>query len=187
MISVQIDSTTGNEIVSTTDIKSYARIETSSDDTIIGIMRTAARTSCEDYMNRDIVAKTRTYFRSDIPNGSGHYDGLYDERYKILLPFAPIASVTSVKTEKSDGTFADLSYEKYGADDKYIVLKGYEASNVKIEYVTTGMEDNSLKLAIMQLASTFYDNRTEFVSTSVNKIPTSIKKILDPYKYISDL
>ena len=109
MISVQIDSTTGNEIVSTTDIKSYARIETSSDDSIIGIMRTAARTSCEDYMNRDIVAKTRTYFRSDIPNGSGHYDGLYDERYKILLPFAPIASVTSVKTEKSDGTFADLS------------------------------------------------------------------------------
>ena len=67
MVSVQIDSTTGSELVSTSEIKSYARIETSSDDTLIGILNTSARSACEDYINRDIVAKTRTYFRSHVP------------------------------------------------------------------------------------------------------------------------
>lgn len=187
MVTVQIDSTTGSELVSTSEIKDYARIETSSDDTLISILNTAARTACENYMNRDIVAKTRTYFRSNIPFGSGQYNGLYDQRYKIVLPFAPISSITSVQSEQSDGTFATVNHESYGPKDKYLILRASNDLNIKIVYTTTGMTDNALKLAIMQLATTYYDNRTEYVSKPVNEIPTSIKKMLDPFKYISDI
>jgi len=188
MTSVQIDSTDGSEIVAVSEIKTYARIETSADDSIVTILQSASRTACEDYLNRDIVAKTRTYFRSEIPLSSGDYSGLYQDNYKIVLPFAPIASITSVETEKSDSTFTSVSYEKYGEDDKYILLKGSNHTNIKIVYVTAGMSNSALKLAILQLAATYYDNRSDFISgKSADVIPTSIQTILDPYKYISDI
>ena len=66
MISIQIDSTTGSEVVSTAELKSYARIETSDDDTIIANMIIAAREKCEAIINRDIVAKTRSLFISNL-------------------------------------------------------------------------------------------------------------------------
>ncbi len=59
MISVQIDSTTGSEIVSSSELKDYARIETSDDDTIVSSLIVSAREKCEAFINRDIVAKTK--------------------------------------------------------------------------------------------------------------------------------
>ena len=98
MISVQIDSTTGSEIVANSELKAYARIETSDDDTIVAEMIKSAREKCEAYINRDIVAKTRTLFISDV-HRSGEYGDLYRRKIKIVLPFAPISSVTSVQQQ----------------------------------------------------------------------------------------
>jgi hypothetical protein len=176
MISIQIDSTTGSEIVSTSDIKDYARIETSADDSIITIIQKAARSACENYINRDIVAKTRTYFRSHVPEKSGSYEGLYPSRYNIVLPFAPINAITSVQTQESDGSLKTASYESYGFED------------IKIVYTTSGLSDEALKLAILQLSATYYDNRSDFVTgVALHEIPSSVKKILDPFKYVSDI
>ena len=173
MVSLQIDSTTGSELVSASEIKSYARIETSSDDTLIGILNTAARPSCEDYIN--------------IPEKGGNYDGLYADRYKIVLPYAPINAITSVQTQESDGSLKTASFDSYGFDDKYIILTGLPNEDIKIVYTTTGMTDSALKLAILQLATTYYDNRTDFVAGNITEIPSSVKKILDPFKFISDI
>lgn len=187
MISIQIDSTTGSEIVSTSDIKDYARIETSADDSIITIIQKAARSACENYINRDIVAKTRTYFRSHVPEKSGSYEGLYPSRYNIVLPFAPINTITSVQTQESDGSLKTASYESYGFDDKYIILTGLPNEDIKIVYTTSGLSDEALKLAILQLSATYYDNRSDFVTgVALHEIPSSVKKILDPFKYVSD-
>ena len=49
------------------------------------------------------------------------------------------------------------------------------------------MTDNALKLAILQLATTYYDNRTDYVAGNITEIPSSVKKILDPFKFISDI
>ena len=63
-----------------------------------------------------------------------------------------------------------------------------EDTNIKIVYVTAGMNNSALKLAILQLAATYYDNRSDFVvGKNSDVIPTSIQTILDPYKYISDI
>jgi hypothetical protein len=85
MVTIQINSTTGSELVSTSELKDYA-----------------------DYMNRDIVAKTRSYFRSNIPESSGDYFGLYKDRYKIVIPYAPIDTITSVQKQNSDGSFSNV-------------------------------------------------------------------------------
>ena len=187
MVSVQVDSETGSEIVSLTELKAFARIETSADDSIISNIIKAARLKCEAIINRDIVAKTRTYFRSHISEKGGNYNGLYADRYKIVLPYAPINAITSVQTQESDGSFKTASFNSYGMNDKYIILTGLPNDNIKIVYTTTGMDEPNLELAIKQLGTTYYDNRTDFVAGNITEIPSSVKQILDPFKFISDI
>ena len=187
MISVQIDSTTGSEIVANSELKDYARIETSDDDTIVAEMIKSAREKCEAYMNRDIVAKTRTLFVSNV-NRSGEYGDLYKRKIKIVLPFAPIASVTSVQQQDSSGTLSSIGHNVYGFEDKYIEIPSDYMNNIKIVYTTSGLSFSDIKMAIKQLATTYYDNRAEYVKgTIVAELPTNIKSILSKYVYYNEL
>lgn len=186
MISVQVDSVTGSEIVANSELKLYARIETSDDDTIVAEMIKAAREKCEAIINRDIVAKTRTLFISNI-DASGEYGNLYRRRVKIVLPYAPISSITSVQTQDADGNLSAINYDKFGFEDKYIEVTSSHSKNIKIVYTTTGLSFDNLKLAIKQLATTYYDNRGDFVEGKNINIPTNVNTILAPYIYYNEL
>ena len=166
MRQIKINSTIGGEIITAQDVKDYVRIDTNADDALIVRMITEARIWCENFISRDIVAKNRTYY---LPTTNGMFD----------LPFAPIASVVSVTIEG-----ATAQYTEYGLDDLSIELDGGPADNVKVTYTTTGLNDGLIKQALLQLVSTYYDNRAEFsVSTGkVNEIPTDVKSILAGYK-----
>ena len=55
----------------------------------------------------------------------------------------------------------------------------------KVVYVTSGLNDSLLQSAIMQLVSTYYDNRADFSSdqkSNVESIPTDVRDILNSYK-----
>ena len=187
MISVQIDSTTGSEIVSSSELKSYARIETSDDDTIVANMIVSARQKCEAIINRDIVAKTRSLFISNL-NTSGEYGNLYKRRSKIVLPYAPISAITSVQTQASDGSLSSINYESFGLEDRYVEISSAIHKNIKIVYTTAGLGYDDLKNAIKMLASTYYDNRENFVKgKTVNEIPNDVQSILSPYIYYNEL
>lgn len=161
----KINSTTGTEIVSASEFKSYARIDTSADDTLIGLMITQARIWCENYISRDIVAKNRTYY---IPETNGVFD----------LPFAPVASISSVHI---DGV-ANTEYEILGLDNETIELDG-AAEKVKVVYVTSGLDDSLLKQAIKQFTATLYENRNDYVEGNAgNLVPSETRTILSSYK-----
>jgi hypothetical protein len=165
MRQIKINSTTGSEIVSTADVKLFARIDTTADDAIISRMITQARIWCENYISRDIVAKNRTYYLDES-------NGLFD------LPFGPVSSISSIT---SDGTAID--YSVLGLDNESIELDGGYADKIKVTYVTTGLSDSLLQSAIMQLVSTYYDNRADFVTgTIVSDISTDTREILNSYK-----
>ena len=59
---------------------------------------------------------------------------------------------------------------------------------VKITYVTQGLNDALVKQAMLQLISTYYDNRADFIEGNSRgignsvEIPTSTKQILTSYK-----
>jgi len=164
---VKINSTTGSEIVTTSDVKDFARIDTSDDDTIIGRMITQARIWCENYIGKDIVAKNRTYY---LPFAST----------RINLPFAPVASISTVTVEGSTA-----SYTGRGLDNEIIELNELPAKEIQVTYVTAGMNDSLLIQAILQLTSTYYDNRADFsVMQGVNfvEVPSNVKAILSSYK-----
>ena len=167
MRQIKINATTGNEILTAQNVKDYVRVDTSADDNLITSMITQARIWCENYISRDIIAKNRTYYL-DTTNG------LFD------LPFGPVASVSEITL---NGTIT-TDYEILGLDNETIELDGGSAERVKITYITLGINDSLVKQAMLQLISTYYDNRADFTTeqNDVGEIPTSTRNILNSYK-----
>ena len=168
MRQIKINSTVGNEILTAQNVKDYVRIDTASDDNIISAMITQARIWCENYISRDIVGKNRTYY---LPTTNGVFD----------LPFGPVSSISTVNVNGTDTT----AFETLGLDNETIELDGGGADRVKVTYITEGLNDSLIKQAMLQLISTYYDNRADFESGSskeVSEIPTNTKVILTSYK-----
>ena len=93
---------------------------------------------------------------------------------RVNLPFAPVASISSVTVDGSAAT-----YEAKGLDNEIIELNQLPAKEVKITYITSGLSGSNYDHAILQLVSTYYDNRAEFVTgEAVNEIPTSVTMFL---------
>ena len=167
MRQIKINSTTGSEIVTASAFKDYARISTSADDTLIGIIIKQARIWCENYISRDIVAKNRTYYLDETK-------GIFD------IPFGPIASIASVSVEGT--TLEASSYSMIGLDNETIDLDG-PAEKVKVTYITAGLDNELLQQAIKQFASTLYDNRHDYVEgKSGDMVPSETRIILNSFK-----
>jgi uncharacterized phiE125 gp8 family phage protein len=167
MRQIKINTTLGSEIITTTEVKNYVRIDTTADDALIATMITQARIWAENFISRDIVSKNRTYYidRTDT--------GLFD------LPFSPVASISEITINNIITT----NYEILGLDNETIELDQGSADRVKITYITTGLNDSLLKQALLQLVSTYYDNRADFIeSQSVSEIPSNVKVVLSSYK-----
>jgi hypothetical protein len=168
MRQIKINATIGSEIITVQNVKDYVRIDTAFDDNIITYMISMARIWCENYISRDIVSKNRTYY---LDSTNGTFD----------LPFGPVSSIQEVKI---DGTVT-VDYEILGLDNETIELDGGYDERVLITYVTLGINDNLVKQAMLQLVSTYYDNRADFNSSDsqdITEIPTSAKTILTSYK-----
>ena len=167
---IKINTTTGTEIVSTANAKDYMRVDTSADDTLISQMITQARIICENYISRDIVAKNRTLYLASV-----------DDRF--VLPFGPVTSISSIAVKGTN--LAATGYETFGLGDTLIELNSLPAEEVKVTYITTGLDDSFLIQAILQMVSTYYDNRADFIiGKTVNEIPTNVKSSLSSYKNV---
>tara|TARA_R110002012_G_scaffold89744_1_gene219941 strand:+ start:4313 stop:4822 length:510 start_codon:yes stop_codon:yes gene_type:complete len=165
MYQIKINSTTGSEIISTADVKSYARIDTTADDTLIGQMITQARIVLENYISRDIVAKNRTFYRSHV-----------DQRFEV--PFAPVTTISSITVESTTA-----AHTVYGLDKSVIELDELPAKDMEMVYITTGLSDSAIKEALLQFVTTLYENRVDFIEgKTIQKIPTSSKELLSSYK-----
>jgi len=168
MRQIKINSTVGNEILTTQNVKDYVRVDTASDDNIISAMITQARIWCENYISKDIVSKNRTYY---LPTTNGVFD----------LPFGPVTSIETVNVNGTNTT----GFEILGLDNETIELDGGSSEHVKVTYITQGLNDSLIKQAMLQLISTYYDNRADFDSGSSKEsveIPSNTKTILTSYK-----
>lgn len=168
MRQVKINSTTGSEIVTSADLKLFAKIDTTADDAIIARQITQARIWCENYISRDIVAKNRSYYLDET---SGTFS----------IPFGPVTSITSIH---ADGIA--LTHTNVGLDKETIELDNGYAKKVTVIYITSGLNDSLLQQAILQLATTYYENRVDFNSGDESKasdlIPSDTRDILNSYK-----
>jgi hypothetical protein len=167
MRQIKINTTLGSEIITASEVKNYVRIDTAADDALIATMITQARIWAENFISRDIVSKNRTYYIDQTDTG------LFD------LPFSPVASISQITINNIITT----NYEILGLDNETIELDQGSADRVKITYITSGLNDSLLKQALLQLVSTYYDNRADFIeSQSVSEIPSNVKVVLSSYK-----
>lgn len=168
MPQAKIISTTGSEIVTVTDAKNFIRIDTSDDDALLGNMIEQARIWCENYIGKDIVAKSRKYYIEEVSN-------------RFEIPFSPIDTITSVTSEGST-----MNYTTYGLYDDVIELNNLgKNKDVIVSYTTSGSDDALLQHAILQFVSTLYDNRADFIvmqGVSFLEVPANVEHILAPYK-----
>lgn len=178
MANMIINSVTGSEIVTLQEAKDYIRVETTADDTLLATIISTAHAWCENYLSRDIIAKNRTVYYKMVDQSRTYFQE--DDAGFINLPFAPVASIESVTSE---GSSAD--YEIKGVGNDSILLDQSPAKDVKINYITSGLSDDEIKMAILMLTSTLYDNRSDFITGSIaSSIPMGVRTILNPFKSV---
>ena len=98
---------------------------------------------------------------------------------RVLLSSIPGFAITQVKI---DGVVI-TDYEMVGLDNETIELNAGESENVEVKYTTTGLSNNHIKHGVMQLVSSYYDNRSDFITgESVNEVPSNVKNILSSLK-----
>lgn len=167
MRQININDVIGVPIISRAEAKNYIRIDATADDTLIDLMIEAAHTAAENYMSRDIIAKERTYYLDESTTGF------------IDVPFGPVASVDAVTVKG-----VSVSFSVFGLGDPMVEIEPL-GTNIKIDFTTEGMSDGLLKQALLMMVSTYYDNRTDFVTgMTVNEVPSASAKLLDGIKAV---
>jgi hypothetical protein len=72
----------------------------------------------------------------------------------------------------------------FGLGDPIVEIQPL-CTNIKIDFTTEGMNDGLLKQALLMMVSTYYDNRTDFVTgMTVNEVPSASAKLLDGIKSV---
>lgn len=117
------------EPVTVAEVKNVLRVDHSSDDTLIGYLITAARTSSEAYTRRAFVTQTWKMFMDNfsgytngyILGGSGTYDiplSAFNVRSSIEIPQAPLQSITHLKTYDDDDNATTFDSSNYFVSTK---------------------------------------------------------------------
>jgi hypothetical protein len=208
MSGIKIDTAWSTSAVATSDQKSFMRVDFSDDDSLITELIKASQNVIETYLNRSITTQTLSLFLDRLPfyNDIKLQEGIYtapDLEYNtnfIVLPKAPVASVTHVKYYDNDDNASTFAATNYYVDtisqQARIVLKTgsswptvaetRNANAYEIKYVAGygGASDvpEPIVQAIKVLTTHLYENREAVTSLSVNTIPYTIGALLQPYK-----
>ena len=102
----KITTAPATEPISTDDVKEFARIDGTDEDTLISGFITAARMNCEAFLGRALIEQTIT-MKMDF------WPGIIVE-----LPRPPLISITAVETLDEDGNATE-----YDSDDYYIITE----------------------------------------------------------------
>lgn len=129
MVSTEIITAAASFPITLTELKTYCRVDTSSDDDMLNIFIAAATGQLEQYCNRKFINTTIGLHLDGfgavndnrlVALGEGWHDGCVanftsDADY-IELPFRPVQSVTSIKTYDTANTEATFSSASYRLD-----------------------------------------------------------------------
>jgi hypothetical protein len=159
IIDISVTSDLVAEPVSLTEVKNYLKIDFSNDDTLLDVMRAAARRRLESYTARSFGAKTITV-TMDIDE--------YQE-----LPYGPVNAVTSATRDGEASTGYELKGSEFHPD-----LGGEWV----VTYTTNGDLPDDLKLAILAEVAYRYENRGD---DNVASLSTLAKELAKPYKNYS--
>jgi len=172
--SKRVRSVVAGDIVSLSDVKNFARITTTDDDTLLAMLISSAEIMVEQYA---AITLRTTEFTFEYESFAARID----------LPYSPIVSIDEVRTKK-DGVEQVLTADQYrvvGQDNSVLYVMDLAGGGIEID-LTAGYGADSvpadIKEAIMKIVLSNYDNRENFVDGSYTEMPNSAKSILNKRK-----
>lgn len=202
----------GTEPITTAEVKTHLRLDTTADDTLIGsTIIPGVRDFAERHTSTIIPRRTfrasfdTVYKQAFNPELLEWWDGVREGaitsgemQRQIELPLPPLVSVEAVTTTNAAGSTSSFSSDNYYVDvysePGKIILKQGKLWPSDLRYhdcitvdFTAGYADGSippmLKIAMMQIAAHWYENRELYeVGTILARVPVSAMSILDRFK-----
>ncbi len=177
------------EPITLTEAKTFLRIDTTEEDTLIQSLILAARVHTEQLINKKLITQTWSLFLNNWPNTN-----------ELQLPLNPVLSINEIKTYDTSGSPTTWPSENYTTDilstpARIIKRTNWptpEQSTNGIEIsITAGYGDTvtdtpePIRQAIRHLITHWYENR-EPVSLGENtlQIPDTVQSLLTPYKTV---
>ncbi len=183
------------EPVSVSDVKTYARIDGDTEDSLLALLIKSARESVEEYTKRSLCTQTweltADYFGEFYGNDL-YYSGWELYRYKAQPlqmsrgPWQSITSVRSISKANVETTVDTAVYTLDAVNGRIMLNDGFnwptdlrDFSAVKVRFVA-GYGDasavpNQIKQAIIQQATAMYETRC-------NDLIGPVKAMVDAYR-----
>jgi len=170
------------EPVSASEVKTWLKITSSADDSLIGSLIIAARQAAESYCNIKLISQTIAEYWSAFP----------DNRGEIVLRFPLVSSITSVAYVDVDG--ANQTFSTYNADLSGVPPRLWPNTTIEwpetkdqlkavtitymCGYANAAAVPDAIKTAIYLMLGRWYENRED----TVKMMPTAAENLLNPYR-----
>lgn len=175
------------EPVTLTEAKAQLRLDIADDDGLLAGYLMAAREHIEGAIKRDLVSKTWDYTIDWAWPVRGY-------RQHIRLPVNPVQSVTSINYVDESGATVTLDPSLYvvlGRQSYSYIAPAYDVEwnttrrvpeAITVRFVSGYTEcPQDLKLAVMLMASHFYENREAVSFKAMTEVPLSVDALISPY------
>jgi hypothetical protein len=207
MAALKLVSAPAADPVSLSELKTYLRVDGSTDDTMLTNFISAATRVVEGWLNRKLITQTWDYYLDAFPS-TVNFDSLKDgvtegklseyisQNKYIEIPFFPLQSITYLKTYDDAGTDYTMSNSEYIVDvlsePGRIGLKNSTTwpstylrpiNGVQIRFIcgygASGSDvPRAINQAILEMSGKFYSSR----GCDDSSIPSSIMAVLAPYR-----
>lgn len=175
------------EPITTADLKTHCRVDISDDDTYIAALGVVARRHVENVTGLKLINATWDVYYSTFGN-------------EMVMPFAPLGSITSVKYYDTAGTQQTLASSVYESGSRYGVpsirlaynqtwpaFRGHDddvVCRVVFGYGSAGTSvPGELLHAIKLIVGHLYENREPVnIGNIVNTLPMAVDALLAPFK-----
>ena len=203
MSGLQISTAPTQEPLSLQEVKEYLRVEDSTDERILRPFIQTARNIAEEHTGRALMQQTHTLFVDAYdeladPLWEGFRTGPYLNYYKnhIVLPRAPVQSVSSVSTFNDEDTETTFAASRYYVDNvrepSRVVLRQGEtfptalrvANAIKVVYVAGYANayavPEPIRMGMLQHIAYLYEHRGDMYEAAA-PMPPIVKKLYAPY------
>jgi len=167
------------EVVTLAQAKEHSRITDSGDDVMVQMALDAAHDMVENWLNRKLAP-------TDILGIETNF------KPEMVLPYPPIASITSLFAEDKNGDSVELTL---GTDFKFdditgsikFIVNHSDKLDFKVEYKcgypSLASCPAAVKHAVRMTFATLYENREDaVVGTQVNEVPLTARNIIKFYR-----
>jgi uncharacterized phiE125 gp8 family phage protein len=175
------------------EAKLYLRVDSTTENSLITGMIVSARQMVETYTRRALATQTWDF----------RYPWFMDTRRPLIVPKAPLQSVTSVTYLDEDGTSQTLGASNYAvrtfsgavAGRGYVELKDdvslpsvYTDAIMPVTvravcgYGVAADVPDGLKMAIYLMLGDLYEQRQETMMSVSSKTKTTTERLMSPYR-----